>query len=168
MNYFSKYFFKISLFAIVFASLTFTIFTSNAIAGDSFKRAMKSSSSALRAQSKRMEIVAENIANSENTGINPNEDPYRRKTIYFESTKDSDSGAGIVKVRRYDVDRSEFKKVYRPEHPAADAEGYVKLPNVERSLESMDMRAAQRAYEANISVIETTKQMMNRTLDLMR
>jgi len=157
-----------SIFYIFFLTFIFAFVGGIAEARDSFAKAMATSASGLRAQSKRMEIVAENIANSDNTGLTPDGNPYRRKTVYFEEARDSKTGAGIVKVRKISADGGEFKRVYRPDHPASDAEGYLKLPNVDRSLESMDMRAAQRAYEANISVIETTKQMQNRTLDLMR
>lgn len=144
-----------------------SFFSVNSFAGG-LDSAIETSASGMRVQSERIKIVTENIANSDTTGINPNEDPYRRKTIFFEESKDDDANANLVKVKKIDKDNSEFKLVYQPNHPAANEEGYVKLPNVDKSLESMDLRDAQRSYEANISAIETTKQIMERTLDLMR
>lgn len=151
---------------ILFISIVI-FFGINASAG-SLKNSMNISAYGLKAQSKRMEIVAENIANSDTIGLSPDEDPYRRKVIFFENARDEDLGINTVKVRKIGHDNSDFKLVYKPDHPAANADGYIKLPNVEGSLESMDMREAQRVYEANISAIETTKNMMKRTLDLMR
>jgi flagellar basal-body rod protein FlgC len=132
------------------------------------KSAMETSASAMRAQSERIKVITENIANSDNTGINSNEDPYRRKTIFFEEVKDKDSGTNLVKIKKIDTDKSEFKLLYMPNHPAANADGYIKTPNVDRNLESMDLREAQRSYEANVTAIENSKQMMDRTLDLLR
>lgn len=132
------------------------------------KASMETSASAMRAQSERMKIITQNIANSETTGINPNDDPYRRKTIFFENKIDPKTGLAKVKIKGIRKDNSEFKLVYRPDHPAANEDGYLKMPNVDRSLESMDLRAAQRHYEANVTAIENTKSMMERTLDLMR
>ncbi len=134
----------------------------------SLKDAMMISSYGIKAQGERMKVVAENIANSENTGSNPSESPYQRKVIYFDNKHDAEKGINALKVRKIGRDTSLGKLVYRPDHPAANPEGYVRLPNVDRTLESMDLREAQRSYEANISVIETTKKMMDRTLDLMR
>lgn len=148
--------------------MAFFIFFASSVHAGSLKNAMKISSYGLKAQSKRMEVVAENIANSDTTGLSPNEEPYRRKIIFFENEYDDEQGINAVKVRKISRDNGDFKLIYRPDHPAANEEGYIKLPNVDRSLESMDMREAQRNYEANISVIETTKKMMDRTLDLMR
>lgn len=130
--------------------------------------ALDVSASGMRAQSERIKVVTENIANSDTTGVDPNEEPYRRKTIFFEEQKDSSTGSNLVKVKKYGKDNSDFKLVYQPNHPAANEEGYVKYPNVDKNLESIDLRDAQRSYEANVSAIENTKQMMERTLDLMR
>ncbi len=149
----------------IFLSLIFLPASSYA---GGFDSAINTASSGMRAQSERIKLVTENIANADTTGINPNEEPYRRKTIFFEEVKDSKSNSNLVQVRKKGTDDSDFKMVYQPEHPAANEEGYVKYPNVDRTLETMDLRDAQRSYEANISVIENTKQMMDRTLDLMR
>ncbi len=147
--------------------LSVYFFATQSFAG-SLDSALETAASGMRAQSERIKIVTENIANENTVGIDPNAEPYRRKTIFFEEAKDPKTNANIVKVKKIDTDKSEFKLMYEPNHPAANAEGYIKIPNVDKSLESMDMRDAQRSYEANVSSIEITKQIMERTLDLMR
>ncbi len=121
---------------------------------------------ALRAEQARMRIIAENIANANSTSRTPGGDPYRRQVPVFEPMR-IDAGQGVEMVR-VTPDRSDFKVEYDPGHPSADAEGYVKLPNVNTLIESLDMKAAQRAYEANLTVIETARAMQLRTLDLIR
>ncbi|WP_298331748.1 flagellar basal body rod protein FlgC [Asticcacaulis sp.] len=122
--------------------------------------------SALRAQQARMRIIAENIANADSTGQTPGADPYRGKIPVFEATKiDGAMGVKLASVR---PDSKPFPEEYDPSHPAADARGYVKRPNVESLVQSMDMRDAQRAYEANLNVIETTRSMEQKTLDLLK
>ncbi|MCA6229708.1 MAG: flagellar basal body rod protein FlgC, partial [Phenylobacterium sp.] len=118
---------------------------------------------ALRAEQARMRIIAENIANANSTSRTPGGDPYRRQVPVFEPMR-IDAGQGVEMVR-VTPDRSDFKLEYDPGHPSADAEGYVKLPNVNTLIESLDMKAAQRAYEANLTVIETARAMQLRTLD---
>jgi flagellar basal-body rod protein FlgC len=121
---------------------------------------------ALRAEQARMRIIAENIANANSTSRTPGGDPYRRQVPVFEPVR-LDVGQG-VKMVRVTPDQSDFKTEYDPGHPSADAEGFVKLPNVNTLIESLDMKAAQRAYEANLTVIETARSMDFRTLDLIR
>jgi len=121
---------------------------------------------ALRAEQARMRIIAENIANANSTSRTPGGDPYRRQVPVFEPMR-IDAGQGVEMVR-VTPDKSDFKVEYDPGHPSADAEGYVKLPNVNTLIESLDMKAAQRAYEANLTVIETARAMQLRTLDLIR
>ena len=121
---------------------------------------------ALRAEQARMRIIAENIANANSTSKTPGGDPYRRQVPVFEPVR-TDAGQG-VKMVRVTPDQSDFKTEYDPGHPSADAEGFVKLPNVNTLIESLDMKAAQRAYEANLTVIETARAMDMRTLDLLR
>ncbi|MCA6299887.1 MAG: flagellar basal body rod protein FlgC [Phenylobacterium sp.] len=121
---------------------------------------------ALRAEQARMRIIAENIANANSTSRTPGGDPYRRQVPVFEPLR-TDAGQG-VKMVRVTPDQSDFKTEYDPGHPSADAEGYVKLPNVNTLIESLDMKAAQRAYEANLTVIETARAMELRALDLIR
>lgn len=121
---------------------------------------------ALRAEQARMRIIAENIANANSTSRSPGGDPYRRQVPVFEPIR-TDAGQG-VKMVRVVPDQSDFKIEYDPSHPSAGADGYVKMPNVNTLIESLDMKAAQRAYEANLTVIETARAMELRTLDLIR
>jgi flagellar basal-body rod protein FlgC len=121
---------------------------------------------ALRAQQARMLVIAENLANANSTSRTPGGDPYRRQTPVFRPDKTA-AGMG-VKLARVEPDRKDFKVEYDPGHPSADAKGYVKLPNVDTLIEAMDMREAQRAYEANLNVIETARAMEQRTLDLLK
>lgn len=122
--------------------------------------------SALRAQQARMRIIAENLANANSTSRTAGGDPYRRQSPVFEPDK-TDAGMG-VRMSRVEPDRSDFKVAYQPGHPSADAKGYVKLPNVDSLVEALDMREAQRAYEANLNVIETSRAMDMRTLDILK
>jgi len=122
--------------------------------------------SALRAQQARMRIIAENLANADSTSKTAGGDPYRRQAPVFEPTKVQ--GAKGVKMSKVEPDQTDFRQEYDPGHPSADAKGYVKLPNVNTLVEAMDMREAQRAYEANLNVIETARSMEMRTLDLLK
>jgi flagellar basal-body rod protein FlgC len=122
--------------------------------------------SALRAQQARMRIIAENLANADSTSQTPGGDPYRRQEPVFSATKVA--GAQGVKMAKVAPDPTEFRTQYEPGNPSADAKGYVKLPNVNPLVEALDMREAQRAYEANLSVIETSRAMQERTLDLLK
>ena len=122
--------------------------------------------SALRAQQARMRIIAENLANANSTSRTPGGDPYRRQFPVFQPTR-VDGGTG-VKMARAAPDAREFPTDYQPGNPSADAKGYVKLPNVDSLVEALDMREAQRAYEANLNVIETARSMDMRTLDLLK
>jgi len=124
-------------------------------------------SSALRAQQARMRIIAENIANSDSTSRTPGGDPYRRQAPVFEPTKVAGGGVG-VRMSKVEPDKTEFRQEYEPGNPSANDKGYVKLPNVNGLVEAMDMREAQRAYEANLNVIETSRAMQMRTLDLLK
>jgi flagellar basal-body rod protein FlgC len=122
--------------------------------------------SALRAQQARMRIIAENLANSNSTSATAGGNPYRRQAPVFLPTKVA-GGTG-VKMARVVPDTTDFKTDYAPGNPSADAKGYVKLPNVDPLMEALDMRQAQRAYEANLNVIETARSMDMRTLDLLK
>ena len=127
---------------------------------------MAVAASALRAQQSRMRIIAENIANAESTAPVDGADPYRRQVPVFQAREiDGATGVELARVRQ---DQGDFRLDYEPGHPAADAEGYVRRPNVDTLIEAMDMREAQRAYEANLNVIETARAMEQRTLDLLK
>ncbi|MBI1199797.1 MAG: flagellar basal body rod protein FlgC [Phenylobacterium sp.] len=122
--------------------------------------------SALRAQQARMRIIAENLANADSTSKTPGGDPYRRQAPVFEPTRVD--GAKGVRMSKVEPDQSQFREEYDPGHPSANTEGYVKLPNVDPLVEALDMKEAQRAYEANLNVIETARAMEMRTLDLLK
>ncbi|ASD28443.1 flagellar basal body rod protein FlgC [Brevundimonas diminuta] len=127
---------------------------------------MAVASSALKAQQSRMRIIAENIANAESTANVAGGQPYRRQTPVFQARNvDGATGVVLAEVR---PDQSDFRMDYDPSHPAANAEGYVQRPNVDTLVEAMDMREAQRAYEANLNVIETARNMDSRTLDIIK
>ena len=129
---------------------------------------MAVAASALRAQQSRMRVIAENIANANSTSPTPGGDPYRRQVAVFQPDMRVAPGADGVKIARVAPDMKDFRMTYDPGHPAADEKGYVKLPNVDPLVEALDMREAQRAYEANLNVIETARSMEQRTLDILR
>jgi flagellar basal-body rod protein FlgC len=123
--------------------------------------------SALRAQQSRMRIIAENMANANSTSKTPGGDPYRRQAPVFRAVTVAGGGKG-VKMERAVPDKTPFTETVDPSNPSADAKGVVKMPNVDPLIEAMDMRDAQRAYEANLNVIETARAMDQRTLDLLK
>jgi flagellar basal-body rod protein FlgC len=131
-------------------------------------RALRISAAGMAAQSTRLRVVAENLANRDSTGEAPGADPYRRRTVTFASRLDRALGAGLVEVARIGTAPGEFPQRYEPSHPAADARGYVKTPNVDSLVEVMDMREAQRSYSANLSVLETTRGMIQRAIEALR
>jgi flagellar basal-body rod protein FlgC len=128
--------------------------------------AQQIAASALRAQQARMRIIAENMANAQSVSRQPGGDPYRRQIPVFTPMK-MEAGQG-VRMSKVEPDRKDFRSVYDPSHPSADANGYVKLPNVDTLIEALDMKEAQRAYEANLNMIETSRAMDMRTLDLLK
>lgn len=135
---------------------------------DSIANMMSTAASGLRAQSARMRIIAENVANAQSAPKAPGEDPYRRQIPVFEAELNRATGAEQVKMNRVSLDTSPYKLRFEPGHPAADERGYVAYPNVSTLVEMMDLRTAQRAYEANLSVIEANRAMVGRTLELLR
>lgn len=126
------------------------------------------SASGMRAQSTRLKIVSQNIANAEAVGSTNGKQPYRRQTVSFKSQLDRETNTPMVEVDKVGVDRTDFEKRYDPHHPYADAQGYVLYPNVNPVMEMMDMREARRGYEANLNVIESSKAMLSQTLNLLR
>ena len=132
------------------------------------KTALQVSASGLRAQSLRMRVIAENLANADSVSRTAGGDPYRRRVPSFKSEVDRDTGAAGVAIDSIKSDRSAFQRVYQPGSPAADATGYVKMPNVNALVEAADMKAAQRSYEANLSAIEAAKGLTMRTIDLLK
>lgn len=126
------------------------------------------SASGLKAQSGRMRVIAENIANASSTARAPDEDPYRRKIPTFKRVFDKELEAEKVELGKLAEDKSDFKSTFLPGHPAADENGYVLQPNVNTLIETTDMREAQRSYEANLNVIESTRRMLQKTIDILR
>jgi flagellar basal-body rod protein FlgC len=120
------------------------------------------------AQTTRLRVIAENLANQDTTGDTPGATPYRRKTVTFEQKMDPDAGTETVAVKDIGTDPSTFPKRYDPSHPAADAQGYVQTPNVNSFVEVMDMREAQRSYSANLNVMQVTQSMLTRTIDMLK
>ena len=130
--------------------------------------AIKVATSGLKVQSGRMRVISENIANAESTARTPEGDPYRRRMPTFLSSFDRELKAQTVRLGRIEEDRSAFQTRYEPGHPAADPNGMVKYPNVNTLIESVDMREAQRSYEANLNVVSATRRMIQRTIDILR
>lgn len=126
------------------------------------------SAGGMTAQTTRLRVIAQNIANQDTTGGAPGADPYQRRTITFHAKLDRALGADTVHVKSVDRDQSEFPKRYDPVNPSADTQGYVKLPNVNSLIELLDMREAQRSYSANLSVMQAARTMLNRTIDLLK
>ncbi|MEN3953286.1 flagellar basal body rod protein FlgC [Iodidimonas sp. SYSU 1G8] len=133
-----------------------------------FKSAIDVSASGLRAQSLRMRIIAENLANTDSVATTPGGTPYARKVVNFQAEVDRETGATGVAVSSIETDKSAFARVYKPGNPGADAAGYVQMPNVNGLVEMADMKAAQRSYEANLNVIEASKNLTMRTIDLLK
>ncbi|WP_449256229.1 flagellar basal body rod protein FlgC [Bosea sp. (in: a-proteobacteria)] len=124
--------------------------------------------SGLRSQSGRMRVIAENIANADSGPERAGTDPYRRKVVSFQRHVDRDLDAQLVALGRVQRDPSAFRTKHEPGNPAADANGDVKMPNVNALVEMVDMREAQRSYEANLNLISSTRRMIQRTIDILR
>ncbi|MEX2036421.1 MAG: flagellar basal body rod protein FlgC [Xanthobacteraceae bacterium] len=133
-----------------------------------FLRSIAIAASGLRAQAGRMRIIAENIANADSTAPKAGADPYRRKIASFRGEIDRTLNAQMVELGRVKTDPSDFRLKYQPGHPAADANGNVKYPNVNSLIEMMDLREAQRSYEANINVIGASRRMIQRTIEILK
>ncbi len=132
-----------------------------------FSTSMAVVASGMKAQSERMKTIAQNIANANSTATTPGGDPYRRKIATVSSQFDRELGANLVKSGKTVADQSAFRSQYDPGNPNADAKGYVKLPNVDSLVEIMDMREAQRSYEADLTAMDATKSMLAKTVDLL-
>lgn len=124
--------------------------------------------SGMKAQSERLRIISENMANADSIGIRHGEDPYRRQVVTFKDYIDKETGAKMVKVDKVVPDESQFPLKYDPNHPAANAEGYVAMPNVNPLIEMMDLKEAQRSYDANLSMMQTARDMNSKVLDLLK
>ena len=131
-------------------------------------KTMAVAAAGLKAQSGRMRLIAQNLANAKATGTTPGADPYRRQMPVFTQELDRAMGVKTINLDRTVLDKSDFSLKHDPSHPAADETGYVKMPNVNSLVETMDMREAMRSYEANLNVIKSTRQMIAKTLELLQ
>jgi flagellar basal-body rod protein FlgC len=137
-------------------------------ASDPLKSSIKISSSGMQAQQARLRIVAQNIANKDSTSLQPGADPYRRQILVLNAKQDKELGAKKVIIKKYGYDKSDFKLVYNPGHPAADTDGYVKYPNVNMNIENVDSKDTVRNYESNLNMLDLSKTMFNKTLEILK
>jgi flagellar basal-body rod protein FlgC len=133
-----------------------------------FDDTLKISAAGMAAQTTRLRTIAENMANAGSTASSPGEDPYRRKLVTFRNVLDEATGSKLVKVNKVVADAAPFEMKYMPGHPAADGNGYVRFPNVNTMIEMADMKDAQRAYSANVDVIDNAKTMLSRAIGLLQ
>ncbi len=130
--------------------------------------ALDISARGMQAQTTRLRVIAENLANQDTTGSSPGGQPYQRKTVSFRNNLDRASGVALVSVQQVGRDKSAFPLRYDPGHPAADSSGYVRTPNVNAMIEVMDMREAQRSYNANLAVMQVARSMISRTIEMLK
>ncbi len=135
---------------------------------DPLQAAMRIAGSGMSANSARLRVTSENIANAQSTGATPGADPYQRKTITFENVLDDVAGGDVVRVADVGTDEAPFTLEHDPGNPAADGKGFVKLPNVNLVLEMADMREANRGYEANLQVVKQSRDLISMTIDLLK
>jgi flagellar basal-body rod protein FlgC len=135
---------------------------------DPLQTALHIAASGLQAQSMRLRVISENIANAQSTGSTPGAVPYTRQTVSFESEMDRTLGANLVEVKSIGVDSTPFRLERDPGNPAADENGMVKMPNVDVLVELADMREANRSYEANLQVAKQSADMLNTAVSLMK
>jgi flagellar basal-body rod protein FlgC len=135
---------------------------------DPLVASIKVAGSGLAAQSTRLRVVSENLANAMSTGKTAGAEPYRRKTISFSSELDRVSGGALVHTGSVGTDQSPFNVEHDPGNPAADANGNVLLPNVNTIVELADMREANRAYEADLQTMKQSRDLLSMTIDLLR
>ncbi|HVJ50907.1 MAG TPA: flagellar basal body rod protein FlgC [Aliidongia sp.] len=133
-----------------------------------FDETLKVSTAGMSAQTTRLRTIAENLANADSTALTPGADPYRRKLVTFRNVLDETTGNKLVKANKVVEDASPFEMKYMPGHPAADGNGYVRFPNVNTMIEMADMKDAQRAYTANVDVIDNAKTMLSRAISLLQ
>ena len=136
---------------------------------DPLSSSLKVASAGLEVQSSRIRVATENVANSQSTGATPGSDPYARKTITFENALNRAEGVSMPRVRQIGTDEQQpFRVEFDPSNPAADAKGYVKMPNVDVTVELSDLREANRSYQANLQTYRQAKELVTMTLDLLK
>ena len=151
---------------IMFLVLLSSLIMSDVCAYD-LRNIIKITGAAMQAQSSRLKVISENIANTDTVAQTPGGEPYRRQIIFFHNIYDSDIDASILQVAKVGYDYSDFKQKYEPYHPAANEEGYVRYPNVTSVIESGDAQEAKHSYEANIRSMEITKSMIRETINIL-
>jgi flagellar basal-body rod protein FlgC len=134
---------------------------------DDLFRSMRISASGMKAQGTRLRVISENVANADSLATTPGAEPYRRKVITFKNEVDNKLGVDLVHVDKIEPQSGDLQKRFDPNHPAADQNGYVLMPNVNMLLEMADMREAQRSYEANLNVIKASKTMLRETIGIL-
>lgn len=132
------------------------------------QKALSISARGMNVQTTRLRVIAENLANQDTTGTSPNTQPYRRKTVTFANAVDKSVGAETVRVKKVGRDMGELPLRFDPGHPAADEGGYVKVPNVNSFVEVMDLKEAQRSYSANLNVLQVSRGMIARTIEMLK
>jgi flagellar basal-body rod protein FlgC len=132
------------------------------------QKALSISARGMNVQTTRLRVIAENLANQDTTGTSPNTQPYRRKTVTFANAVDKSVGAETVRVKKVGRDMGELPLRFDPGHPAADDRGYVKVPNVNSFVEVMDLKEAQRSYSANLNVLQVSRGMISRTIEMLK
>ena len=137
------------------------------MADDLFK-SMSISAAGMKVQGTRLRVISQNVANADSLPQDPSQLPYQRKVVTFKNELDRKTGVNMVRIDKITTDKSNFEKQFDPNHPAADENGYVLTPNVNTLIEMMDMREAQRSYEANLSVIKASRSMLQSTIDILR
>ncbi len=135
---------------------------------DPLETSIRIAGAGIEAQSARLRIVSENLANAQSTGLTPGASPYARKTVTFAAELDRATGADLVAVKSVGVDRAPFQVEHDPGNPAANSRGFVKLPNVNIMMEMADMREANRSYEANLQIVKQARDLSSMTIDLLR
>ncbi|MFQ3307171.1 MAG: flagellar basal-body rod protein FlgC [Candidatus Midichloriaceae bacterium] len=162
--------FKISICIVLFSFCNCVMLFAEEVndTEDPLTNSIKISASGMQAQNNRLKIVAQNIANSNVTGRTSEENPYRRQVIFFKNVYDKNLGTKILKADKVQEDQSPFILKYEPNHPAADSKGFVKYPNVNLIIETIDSKEAQRSFDANLSALEIAKNNQNKIVELMR
>jgi flagellar basal-body rod protein FlgC len=144
------------------------LFSSNSLAIDDLMASQRISAQGMQAQNQRLKIISQNIANATSTSTSPEKEPYRRKMPILKGKFDPNLKADVVKLDKIVRDKSDFQLRYEPQHPAADENGYVRYPNVQIPLETVDAKEAQRTYEANMSALEIAKSNQLRLIEAMK
>jgi len=135
-------------------------------------RTLEVSASALTAERARFAVVARNLANANTLPADPGAEPYRRQVVLFETVLKEARGlaepVGGVRLRRVVADDGPFPQILKVGHPAADAQGYVRAPNVDVATEMVDLMTAVQSYEANLTALRTFREMLQRTFEIVR